>query len=282
MTRFWKYQGTGNDFILIDNRDGRSEMSSKFTLRICDRHFGIGADGVAYIVNADDADIGMRSMNSDGSVSEVCGTGLRCVAKHVYDNGIVKGEEFTIRSLHGIHEVKITAEDGKAELVEVNMGVPVLDCSEIPMVGEGTFINQIIEVEGERLLGNALSMGNPHLVIFGGLTETEKDRFGPILERIPLFPKRANVGFASVADGKIFLRVYERGAGWTLSCGTGACAAAVAAAVNDLVPYDTPIDVKLPGGWLKVTVAKDMGKVTVTGPAVLVYEGDISGGQIGK
>ena len=275
MTKFWKYQGTGNDFIIVDNRDGHSELNSKYAKRLCDRHFGIGADGIIHIVKSKHADVGMRSMNSDGTVAETCGTGIRCVAKHAYDTGLVKGEEFSIEALSGVRRVRITPENGKAKLIETNMGAPILECADIPMAGEGRFINLPIEADGMTVLGNGISMGSPHLVIFNDLTENERSHLGPKLECSHLFPKRTNVGFATVSEGKMFLRVYERGAGWTLSCGTGACAAAVAGALNGLVPYDEPIDIKLPGGWLTVTVAKGASSVVTTGPAMLVYEGTI-------
>jgi len=274
MTKFWKYQGTGNDFVVIDIRKSGS-ADPEFAKRACDRHFGIGADGVLYITKADDADIGMCVINPDGSEAEMCGNGIRCVAKHAYDTGIVKSERFKIRTMRGVLSITVIPENGKAKMIEVNMGAPILDRKKIPMTGEGSSVGFDITAGGMKLKGNGVSMGNPHLVIFSELSEEEKERLGPILESIPLFPKKANVGFASVREGKIFLRVYERGAGWTLACGTGACAATTAAALNGLVPYDRAVDVKLPGGWLRITVAKDLSRVTMAGPAELVFTGNI-------
>ena len=275
MTKFWKYHGIGNDFILIDSRDAYPDIDPEFVRRVCDRHFGIGADGVLYITKADDADIGMIVMNPDGSEAEMCGNGIRCVAKHAYDMRMVNGDAFRIRTMRGVLDVRIYHENGKAMTAEVNMGRPILDCSIIPMAKEGVFIDSEIDADGTILRGTALSMGNPHLVIFDDLTDDETDRLGPLLERSPLFPNRVNVGFASVCGGKIFLRVHERGAGWTLACGTGACAAAVAAALSNRIPYDVPAEVGLPGGWLNITVARDLSGVMMTGSAELVYTGDI-------
>jgi len=276
--RFWKYHGIGNDFIVIDNRSGDADAGEKFVKRICDRNFGIGADGVLYIMNADNADIGMKVMNADGSEAEMCGNGIRCVSKHVYDSGIVKKEDFNVSTIAGILGVKIIPDGGKAKLIEVNMGAPVLDCRGIPMNTDGKFIDSEIAVDGVKIKCTAVSMGNPHLVTFDDLTEENKQMLGPVLESHPLFPKRTNVEFARVADGKINVKVYERGSAWTLACGTGACATAVAAALKGLIPYGVPVDVKLPGGWLKITVAEDLGNVTMAGPAELVYEGDIISG----
>ncbi|MCL2607447.1 MAG: diaminopimelate epimerase [Methanomassiliicoccaceae archaeon] len=269
--RFWKYHGIGNDFVVIDNRSGKADVSEGFVKRICDRNFGVGADGILYITEADNADIGMKVMNADGSEAEMCGNGIRCVAKHAYDLGIVKKERFDVRTLAGILSVRMIP-DG---LIEVDMGAPVLNCSDIPMNADGRFIDSEVIADSIKIKCTAVSMGNPHLVTFDDLTEDMKKRLGPILESHPLFPKRTNVEFADVTDGKINVKVYERGAAWTLACGTGACATAVAAALKKLIPYGVPVDVELPGGLLKITVAEDLSSVTMAGPAELVYEGNI-------
>jgi diaminopimelate epimerase len=266
---FWKYHGIGNDFILLDCLKEKASMDPAFVRKLCDRNFGIGADGILYVLPGEGTDVTMRIMNADGSEAEMCGNGIRCVAKYVFDNHIVKNNRFTIHTLAGDLEAYV---DG---LVEINMGPPILDCRKIPMDCDGEFVNKEFSVNGKKLHGNGVSMGNPHLVIFDPLNDKEIDELGPMLERHPLFPKHTNVEFADVREGKITIRVYERGAAWTMACGTGACATAVAAALNGMVSFDRPIDVKLPGGWLKITVDKDMRYVMMAGPAELVYRGEI-------
>ena len=267
---FRKYHGIGNDFILFDCLNERISMEPEFVRKLCDRNFGIGADGILYVLPGEGTDVTMRIMNADGSEAEMCGNGIRCVARYVFDNGIVKKDRFKIHTLAGDLEAYVN------ELVEINMGPPILDCRKIPMDLDGKFVNTEFSADGRKLHGNGVSMGNPHLVIFDPLTDMEIDELGPILEKHPLFPKRTNVEFAVVKDKKITIRVYERGAAWTKACGTGACATAVAAAINGMVDFDEPIDVRLPGGWLKITVDKDLRYVMMAGPAELVYKGEIS------
>lgn len=271
MLKFWKYQGIGNDFVLIDNLDLTAPMDPEFARRVCDRHFGVGADGVLYVMPGADSDVTMRVLNPDGSEAEMCGNGIRCVARYVFENGIVGKKEFTIGTLAGRMTARIL--DTEDFMVEINMGAPILNGRDIPMDREGRFINEPMEANGIKMHGNGVSMGNPHLVIFDSLTDRQMDELGPVLERSPLFPNRTNVEFATVTEGKIHIRVYERGAAWTLACGTGACAATVAAALNGMVEFDKAIDVRLPGGWLKITVHKDLGYVLMAGPAEPVFEG---------
>lgn len=271
MMKFWKYHGIGNDFILIDNMDLTAPMDAEFAMRMCDRHFGIGADGVLYVMPGVDSDITMRILNADGSEAEMCGNGIRCVARYAYESGLVRKEEFTIHTLAGNMTARMI--EGDDLKVEVNMGAPVLSGRSIPMNHDGKFINEPMTVNGIEIHGNGVSMGNPHLVIFDDLTDDQIDKLGPMLENSPLFPNRTNVEFAKVIDGKIHIRVHERGASWTLACGTGACATTVAAAINGMVEFNEEIDVHLPGGWLKITVDSDLEYVMMSGPATLVYEG---------
>ena len=246
--RFWKYQGLGNDFILIDGTDGDTVIDPGWCEMMCDRHFGIGADGVLYVLPGEGTDITMRIINADGSEAEMCGNGIRCVAKYAYDKGLVDRTVFTIHTLAGDLEATVTLEDGEVGTVRINMGAPILDGRQVPVDFDGRFIDQPFEAEGVRFRANAVSMGNPHFITF-----TE---------------------FCRVEDGKIYIRVYERGAAWTLACGTGACATTTAAALNGLVPFGEPVDVHLPGGWLKITVDKDLRYVLMEGPAELVFEGE--------
>ncbi len=271
--RFWKYQGIGNDFILLDGTDGSLRIDPEWCRRACDRHYGIGADGVLYVMPGESTDITMRIINADGSEAEMCGNGIRCVAKHAFDFGIVKKESFTVHTLAGDLAADVSVKDGKAVAVKIDMGAPVLDGRSVPVDADGRFIDEPFEAGGVSFRGNAVSMGNPHFIIFSDLDDAVVDRLGPILERHPFFPRRTNVEFCKVIDGKIHIRVYERGAAWTLACGTGACASTVAAALNGLVPFDEPVDVRLPGGWLRITVDSGLRRVLMEGPAEMVFEG---------
>ena len=273
--RFWKYQGIGNDFVLLDGSDGSLEVDPEWCRRACDRHYGIGADGVLYILPGVSTDITMRIINADGSEAEMCGNGIRCVAKHAYDFGIVGKESFTVHTLAGDLKADVSVEGGKARTVRIDMGAPVLDGRSVPIDRDGRFIGEPFEACGMRFEASAVSMGNPHFVTFSPLDDEAVDRLGPVLERHPFFPRKTNVEFCRVVDGKIHIRVYERGAAWTLACGTGACASTTAAALLGLVPFGEPVDVRLPGGWLRITVDKDLGYVLMEGPAELVFEGTI-------
>ncbi|MDR3282208.1 MAG: diaminopimelate epimerase [Candidatus Methanoplasma sp.] len=273
--KFWKYHGIGNDFILLDGSSGGVSVDADLCRRLCDRHYGIGADGVLYVLPGEGADVSMRIINADGSEAEMCGNGIRCVAKHVFDNGIVKKQKFKIRTQAGDLGAGVRLKDGKVQSVEVNMGAPVLDGRKVPIDHDGKFVDSDLEVGGRVIRGSAVSMGNPHFVTFSEIDEEDVRRLGPIIESHPFFPRRTNVEFCRVEGGSIFIKVYERGADWTLACGTGACASTVAAAVNGLVPFGEAVDVRLPGGWIRITVDKDLKRVLMEGPAELVFEGNI-------
>lgn len=274
--KFLKYHGLGNDFILIDGTDGNLEIDKNWCKKVCDRNFGIGADGVLYVMPGVGTDITMKVINADGTEAEMCGNGIRCVAKYAYDYGIVKKKTFTIHTLGGDLEAVVSfGDDGKVATVTIDMGAPELDGRSVPIDHDGEFINEGFVIDSLRLKGTAVSMGNPHFVIFTRLENETIDRLGPMIEGHEFFPNRTNVEFCQVTDGKIYVRVYERGAAWTLACGTGASASAVAAALTGLVPFDEPVDVKLPGGWLKITVSKDLSRVLMEGPAEFVFKGEI-------
>ncbi len=273
---FWKYHGIGNDFILLDGSKGDLEVDMEWCRCACDRHFGIGGDGVLYILPGEGTDITMRIINADGTEAEMCGNGIRCVAVHAYNYKIVDKEEFSIHTMAGDLKAKITLKDGKAVAATIDMGAPILDGRSIPIDWDGRYINEDFTYLRYFFKGNAVSMGNPHFVTFQEMDDPTIDMLGPVIECHRLFPKKTNVEFCKIIDGKIYIRVFERGAGWTLACGTGACASTVAAALNGLVPFDEPIDVHLPGGWLKITVDKDLRFVMMEGPADLVFEGDLS------
>ncbi len=274
--RFWKYQGIGNDFILLDGTAGDLEIDTEWCRRACDRHYGIGADGVLYVMPGEGTDITMRIINADGSEAEMCGNGIRCVAKYAADHEVVPGDSMTIHTLAGDLGAEVfRGDDGLVRTVRINMGAPILDGRTVPVDYDGRVIDQPFDADGIPIRANAVSMGNPHFITFTPLDDTTVDRLGPILERHPFFPRKTNVEFCRVEDGKIYIRVYERGAAWTLACGTGACATTTAAALNGLVPFGTPVDVHLPGGWLRITVDKDLGYVLMEGPAELVFTGDM-------
>jgi diaminopimelate epimerase len=271
--RFWKYHGLGNDFVLVEDLDGTVSKDPDLVRSVCHRRFGVGADGVLYLGRSERADFAMRVMNADGSEAEMCGNGIRCLAKHIYDMGYKREERLTIETLAGVKEVTVAVVDGKVATATVDMGSPVLDRPAIPMRGEGRFINQGIEVAGKVVHGTAVSMGNPHLVIFDPLPDEDIERLAPLLHAHELFPRRTNVEFVKWRDGILEARVYERGAGWTMACGTGACATAVAASLLGTIELGREVQVRLPGGSLWITVAQDLSRVTMRGPATRVFEG---------
>ncbi|MGI6471732.1 MAG: diaminopimelate epimerase [Candidatus Methanomethylophilaceae archaeon] len=273
---FLKYHGLGNDFVILDGTDGRLEIDNEWCKWACDRNFGIGADGVLYVMPGKNTDITMRVINADGSEAEMCGNGIRCVAKYAYDYNIVDKEKFLIHTLAGDLEALVSlGEDGRVSTVTVDMGAPVLDGRSVPVNHDGKFVNEEFDADSLKLRGTAVSMGNPHFVTFTELEDETVDRLGPVIEKHGFFPNRTNVEFCKVSDGKIYVRVYERGAAWTLACGTGACASTVAAALIGLVPFNLPVDVKLPGGWLKITVDGNLNRVLMEGPAEFVFKGEM-------
>jgi diaminopimelate epimerase len=273
---FLKYHGLGNDFVILDGTDGNLKVDNEWCKWVCDRHFGVGADGVLYIMPGENTDITMRVINADGSEAEMCGNGIRCVAKYAYDYNIVNKKSFIIHTLAGDLEAVVSpGDDGKVTTVTIDMGAPVLNGRSVPVDYDGEFVDKGFNVDSLRIKGTAVSMGNPHFVTFTELEESTVNRLGPVIERHKFFPNRTNVEFCEVRDGKIYVRVYERGAAWTLACGTGASASAVAAALTGLVPFDEPVDVKLPGGWLKITVSKNLDRVLMEGPAEFVFKGEM-------
>jgi diaminopimelate epimerase len=269
--RFWKYHGLGNDFIVVENFDQSVSKDPEFVRRMCNRHTGIGADGILYIEKDCMCDARMVVLNSDGSEAEMCGNGIRCVAKHLYDNWFVRSKTMTINTLAGAKSIEVTVHNGMVDSVTVGMGAPKLERKDIPMKGEGQFVAAELSIKERRITGTAVSMGNPHLIIFQDLDPEEIEELGPLLEHHASFPKRTNVEFVKLVNGVLEVKVFERGAGWTMACGTGACATVVAAAVLGKVPFDKETEVRLPGGSLWITVSRDLSSVRMRGPAVLVY-----------
>lgn len=271
--RFTKMHGIGNDYIFVNCFEEIVQDPSRQALVMSRPHFGVGADGLVLLERSETADFGMRIFNADGSEAEMCGNGIRCLAKHVYDFGHKKEDRMTIETLAGIMNIRLDIDEGKAVAATVEMGAPRLERKEVPVIGQGRFIDQPIEVEGKVLHGTAVSMGNPHLMIFDELSDQEVERLGPAVHAHPLFPRRTNVEFVKSVNGILEVRVYERGAGWTMACGTGACATAVAAGLLGKVPFGEEVQVRLPGGSLWIKVSQDLSMVTMRGPAALVFEG---------
>ncbi|WP_373044088.1 diaminopimelate epimerase [Vulgatibacter sp.] len=277
---FFKFHGLGNDFVVIDRRRAGVDITAAQAQAICDRHFGVGADGVLSLLPADDADFRMHIYNADGSEAEMCGNGIRCVAKHAFDAGLVSGDTVRIATGAGVLACSVQrGADGKVETVTVDMGGPELERERIPVAGSGRMVREAVRAGDRTFEITAVSMGNPHAVIFGeGIATVEfATSYGPLLERNgELFPRRTNVEFAQLRDGGIDVVVWERGCGITLACGTGACATAVAAVVNGLAKEGEEIPVRLPGGPLAITVEPGLGRVWMRGPAQLVFTGELS------
>ncbi len=268
---FVKMHGLGNDFILIDCMKQNLSEPEKFAIHYCNRRFGIGADQLLLLYPSNIADFKMRIFNADGSEVEMCGNGIRCFAKYVWDRGLSDKETLSVETLAGIIKPKKIG-----ELVQVDMGVPEFQPDKIPVDAETEkAFDLLIEIAGWHAKLNCLSMGNPHAVIF--LEEDPKNfavsKYGPIIENHPIFPKRTNVEFAYVKNREeIIMRVWERGAGETLACGTGACATAVASMVKGYT--NKKVTVHLLGGDLVIEWA-DNGHVYMTGPAEEVFEGTV-------
>lgn len=277
-TRFVKMHGIGNDFPVFDHTQPGAptiEQIGAAAVALCDRRFGIGGDGTISILPSDKADFGMRMFNPDGSEAEMCGNGIRCFAKYVYDFGLSQKTELTVDTLAGIMTVALTLENDVVSGVRVDMGEPRLNRAELPMEGpSGQVLHELIKLNGEPFHITGVSMGNPHIVFFPDEATDELIlRVGPQLEKHPAFPKRTNVHAAQVVGrDELVMKIWERGAGPTLACGTGACAVGVAAHLNGLTGRD--VLVHLPGGDLRIQWGID-NHVYMTGPATTIYEGTI-------
>ncbi|MBR1558692.1 MAG: diaminopimelate epimerase [Clostridia bacterium] len=271
--RFTKMHGIGNDFIILDGFRQAVESPDFMTKRLCDRHFGVGADGVILALPSSVADARMRIFNTDGGEPEMCGNGIRCLGKFLYDSGLVPKPVMTVETLAGVLTLTLDVQDGAARAVTVDMGVPRLGPADIPVDAGSNAVR--LEADGRALNFFCVSMGNPHAVTFDLWPDDAAFyRLGPLYERHPAFPRRANVEFCRVRpDGGVDVRVWERGDGETLACGTGACAVVVAGASQGLLPRRA--DVHLPGGTLGIRWAED-GHVFMTGPAETVFVGELT------
>ena len=271
---FTKMHGLGNDYVCINCFRERVEDPSGFARTLCDRHYGIGADGLILICPSKVSDFKMEIYNSDGSVAGMCGNGIRCLGKYVYDYGLTGKETLSIETKSGIRNMHLQIRDGKACGAMVDMGVPRLNAHSIPILSEKDLvINDPIEVQKKNYRMTGISMGNPHAVIFSEeINGIPLEETGRELEFHPRFPERANIEFCHVtARDRMEVRVWERGVGETLACGTGACAAVVASVLNDLT--DEEVIVKLLGGELSVRWDRKVNHVFLEGPAVKVFDG---------
>ncbi|MEG6615227.1 diaminopimelate epimerase [Peptococcaceae bacterium 1198_IL3148] len=275
--RFTKVHGLGNDFVLVDYINGNDNPPGDLATlarQVCHRSFGIGADGLVLLWPSNTADFKMQILNSDGSEAEMCGNAIRCVAKYVYDHNIVNKVKISVETLAGIMVPELIVENGSVTMVKVDMGQPRLEREQIPVIGAtGQVINENIMIEGESFGVTAVSMGNPHCVIFvPDLDRVPLTQWGPKLETHPAFPQKTNVEFVQVLNKReLKMKVWERGAGPTMACGTGACATAVAAVLNGLTERE--VTVHLTAGPLVIEWADD-NHVYMTGPASEVFTGE--------
>lgn len=274
--KFTKMQGLGNDYVYVNCMDQMVEDAAETARRVSDRHFGIGSDGLILICPSDKADFEMRMYNADGSRGEMCGNGIRCVGKYVYDYGLTDKTSISVETLGGIKHLFLEVEDGKVRLVKVDMGPAILEPDKIPVIAEGSqVVDEPLQVDGKTFRMTCVSMGNPHAVVYvDDVQGMDLTKTGPSFENHERFPNRINTEFAHVLDrNTVEMRVWERGSGETLACGTGACAVAVASILNGYT--EDQVTVRLLGGDLKIEWDREANKVYMTGPAEVVFDGEI-------
>ena len=274
--KFTKMHGLGNDYVYVNCFEEKIDNPPAVARFVSDRHFGIGSDGLIMINPSKTADFEMEMYNADGSRGEMCGNGIRCVAKYVYDYGLTDKTQISVETLGGIKYLDLTVEDGKVSLVKVDMGKPELEADLIPIISEREqVIDEPIEVDGKEYHMTGVSMGNPHAVIYvDDVKGLDLEKIGPKFENHERFPKRINTEFVHCIDRQtVEMRVWERGSGETLACGTGACAVAVSSILNNLT--DTQVTVKLLGGDLQIEWDREKDRVFMTGPAEVVFDGEI-------
>lgn len=275
--KFTKMQGIGNDYVYVDCFKETVEHPSEAAVKVSDRHFGIGSDGLILIKPSKKADFEMEMYNADGSPGGMCGNGIRCVAKYVYEKGLTEKTDITVEAGGSVKYLKLTVENGEVSQVKVNMGKPELLPEKVPVLAEGeACVDMPLEVKGNTCRVTCVSMGNPHCVTFleKDVRELDLPGIGPDFENHACFPQRVNTEFINVLDRKnLRMRVWERGSGETLACGTGACAAGVAAMLNGYT--EDEVTVHLLGGDLRIQWDREEDLVYMTGPAAIVFEGEI-------
>jgi len=271
---FTKMHGLGNDYVYVNCFEETVDDPASVAVAVSDRHFGIGSDGLILVMPSDTADVRMRMFNADGSEAQMCGNGIRCVAKYAYDHGLVDKDEIAVQTEAGIKTLQLTVEDGKVSKARVNMGQPSLLRKDLPMTGDADAqcVHEPLEVDGQTLQVTCVSVGNPHCCIFvDDADAVDLSEIGPKIENHPAFPERINVHFVQIIDrGEVKMATWERGSGITLACGTGATATCVACAVTGKT--DRHVLAHLPGGDLELEWAAD-DHVYMTGPATQVFEG---------
>lgn len=280
--KFTKMQGIGNDYVYVNCFQETVEDPAKTARIVSDRHFGVGSDGLILIKPSEKADFEMDMYNADGSRGAMCGNGIRCVAKYVYDYGFTDQTRITVDTASGVKTLELQVENGKAVRVKVDMGAPILEPERIPVKSEKERVmDEPVSVGGAEYRMTCVSMGNPHCVVpVEDVDGLEIEKIGPLFENHPMFPDRVNTEFIRVLDrNTVQMRVWERGAGETWACGTGACAVAVACALNGWT--EEKVLVKLRGGDLEIFWDRDKNTVFMTGPAAVVFEGEIDLRQIG-
>lgn len=274
--KFYKMHGIGNDYIYFDCMHGEIENPEQLSVRLSDRHFSIGGDGVILLCRSDKADCKMRMFNADGSEGKMCGNGIRCIGKLASDLGYVKGDTCTVETLSGIKTLKLFfGKDGKVQSVNVDMGAAILDGEKIPSKFKGEkIVAQPLEIDGKTYPVTLVSMGNPHCVVFDDPDTVDNVALCKMFENNPAFPERINTEFVKVIDRThLEMRVWERGSGETYACGTGACATVVAAVLNGFCNKGEEVTVQLLGGDLKITYTDKT--VYMTGPAELAFVGEV-------
>lgn len=274
MLQFTKMQGAGNDYIYVNGFNQKIENLSEAAIKLSDRHYGVGSDGLVMILPSDICDFKMRMFNADGSEAEMCGNASRCVAKYVYEKNLTSKQHITLETGAGIKVLQLNVVDGIVKSVTVDMGEPVLSSADIPVLSpKACVINEPISVNNRSWEITCVSMGNPHAVIFTGqISDLDLRTIGPLFENHPLFPRKTNTEFVEVTDRNTMnMRVWERGAGETLACGTGACAVLVAAVLNNLTERKATIH--LLGGLLEIEWDAVTNHIFMTGPAEFVFDG---------
>ncbi|MEE1177559.1 MAG: diaminopimelate epimerase [Paludibacteraceae bacterium] len=274
--KFTKMHGISNDYIYINGATEKIYNPSDVAIKLSDRHTGIGSDGIVMILPSKTCDFRMRMFNSDGSEAEMCGNASRCVGKYVYDKGLTKKTKVSLETLAGKKILNLHVVDGKVDMVTVDMGEPILRGTDIPTIFDlPMVVSQPIVVSGKKILTTCVSMGNPHSVVYvDDVDSLDLEKIGPSYECHPAFPHKTNTEFVEIISrNEVKMRVWERGAGETMACGTGACAVAVASVLNGFTDRD--VRVKLRGGDLQIKWDDDDNHVYMTGPATTVYEGDV-------
>ena len=274
--KFWKLQGIGNDFIAIDGRNDNidSDNYGNLAKKVCHRRFSVGADGLLVVKNSQIADVEMVYYNSDGSRASMCGNGLRCFVKFVYDNNIVNKEKFDVFTLDGIKKIKINLENEKIDTITVNMGNGSFKCKDVPVLSnKEMFINEVINVEDKEFEISSMLMGVPHTVVFvDDINMNEIHKYGPLIEKHEIFPQKTNVNFVKIIDKEnILVRTWERGCGYTLGCGTGITASVIIA--NYLNKVNNSVNVTSEGGSIKIDLIEN--QAYMTGKAQKICEGNL-------